>query len=92
MDIVDEHLVPPRIVDGAENLVGTHERSVWVEAGGSLEVVLGVLQGALHFEAGSQGVIIGAVQGCLTAPPTPPLSSGAATRAGLRRRRRPGRR
>ena len=69
MDIADGHLVPPRIVDGAENLVGTHERSVWVEAGGSLEVVLGVLQGALHFEAGSQGVIIGAVQGSLTVAP-----------------------
>jgi len=34
MDIDDGHLVPPRIVDGAEDLIGTHEGSGWVEAGG----------------------------------------------------------
>jgi hypothetical protein len=73
MDIVDGHLVPPRIADGAEDLVGTHEGSVWVEAGGSLEV-LGVLQGTLHFEAGSQGVIIGGVQGSLTVAPDAALA------------------
>jgi predicted SnoaL-like aldol condensation-catalyzing enzyme len=46
---------------------------VWVEAGGSLEV-LGVLQGTLHFEAGSQGVIIGGVQGSLTVAPDAALA------------------
>lgn len=64
MDWVDGKWVPPRVVVGQEELLGTHQRSVHVEAGGQL-VLVGILQGTLHVEEGATVVIRGACQGTL---------------------------
>jgi hypothetical protein len=63
-DIVDGVEVPRRVVETDEQVVGTHQRSICVEAGAHLEIV-GTQQGSVTFQPGSTGSIIGQLQGSL---------------------------
>jgi hypothetical protein len=63
-DWMDGRQVPAFVVDTDTELIGTHQGSVWVKGGCTLEL-LGILQGSLNLEEGAQVNILQTHQGSL---------------------------